>query len=197
MLKKALNYLKQDEVRSSATLCQVCGCRGPLSCGACKSVSYCSKEHQTLDWSQGNHKKSCRSNETFRIGNQAHKYLLDEFDLVTEPEEIADSNLNKEDENDEARRLKEYEEFLEKNKKNSNDDLADVPDEEFEKYTSQIDDDKVFAKFKKRISNEPEQVIRFDRGGKPLWITTKNQLKETDIPLCDKCNGPRIFEFQV
>lgn len=134
-----------------------------------------------------------------KLGNQKHNYLLEEFDLVTEPEdEIEDSNTTENEEDDEARRLKDYEEFLTMHKQNTPDDLlANVPDEEFDKYTNQIDDDKVFHKFKKRISTDPKQVIRFDRGGNPLWITNKNQLKDCDIPVCEACKAPRIFEFQV
>lgn len=75
--------------------------------------------------------------------------------------------------------------------------MASVPDTEFEKYTHQMDDDKAFHKFKERISNDPDQVIRFHRNGQPLWITTANQPKDIDIPACSICQGPRIFEFQV
>lgn len=40
------------------TLCRMCGCKGGLKCGACKKVSYCSKEHQQFDWKLF-HKKEC------------------------------------------------------------------------------------------------------------------------------------------
>ena len=39
-------------------ICIVCGCVGPKTCGKCHAVSYCSKEHQTIDWKTG-HNKSC------------------------------------------------------------------------------------------------------------------------------------------
>lgn len=177
---------------SSVRLCQVCGCRGALSCGACKSVNYCSKEHQAIDWRLGEHKLTCESKTNPKPGNKKHKYLLDEFDLVTESEGIVEAKAEGNDEFEEARRLKDYEEFVEKHQQ-----MTDVPDAEFDKYASQIDDDKVFHKFKKRIASDPEQVIRFDRSGQPLWITTKNQPKDTDIPECERCNAPRVFEFQV
>lgn len=180
----------------SVKLCQVCGCRGPLSCGACKSVNYCSKEHQKIDWSLGEHKALC-GGVTKSPANKKHNYLLEEFDLVTEPEESIDSN-DENEEDQEARRLKDYEEFLKKQKERGTDDtLANVPDEEFDKYTNQIDDDKDFHRFKKRIAADPEQVLRFDRGGQPLWITGKNQPETSAIPPCDRCKAPRIFEFQV
>lgn len=128
---------------------------------------------------------------------EKHKYLLKEFDLETEAEHIDDTNTTTNEEDDEAKRLQDYEEFVNNHKKDDADDLSNVPDEEFEKYLAQTDDDKVFHKFKKRVSTDPEQVIRFDRGGNPLWITTKNQASDTEIPPCEKCSEPRIFEFQV
>lgn len=119
------------------------------------------------------------------------------MDLVTEAEEFDDTNAAENEVDEEIRRMKDYEEYVEKHTHNGSDDLANLPDEEFEKYTSQIDDDKLFHKFKKRIANDPEQVIRFDRGGNPLWITTKNQPNDRDIPSCEKCKASRVFEFQV
>lgn len=192
-------HVLQDEIRSTVKLCEVCGCRGPLSCAVCKSVSYCSKEHQKIDWTRGEHKKTCGTNAASTPAHEKHKYLLEEFDLVIEPEEIDETKQSTEnDEDDEARRLKDYEQFVVNQKQSNPDDaLADVPDTEFEKYANQMDDDKAFHKFKARISNDPEQVIRFHRAGQPLWITTTNQLKNADIPVCSACQRPRIFEFQV
>lgn len=55
--------------------------------------------------------------------------------------------------------------------------------------------DKDFNKFKKRVDYEPEQILRYDRAGIPLWVSSQNRPK--DIPNCPHCKGPRIFEFQV
>lgn len=180
-------------------ICQVCGCRGPLSCGKCRSVSYCSAAHQKIDWTLGEHKASCTVNKPPHHGNKNCQYLLEEFDLVTEPEELEDDlaeNLSESEK--ETRRMKEYDEFLRKQREKQSDvDLKDVPDEEFEKYTNQVDDDEVFFNFKKRVDLDSDQVLRFDRGGKTLWITNRNILDSKDIPNCELCQSPRIFEFQV
>jgi len=42
------------------------------------------------------------------------------------------------------------------------------------------------------------QVLRYDRGGRPLWVTDHNILYDsTSVPCCEKCGAPRHFEFQV
>lgn len=194
-----MSIFYQDEIRTPFQLCRVCGCRGPLSCAACKAVNYCSKEHQKIDWSRGEHKKTCGLKGTSTIGDERHKYLFEEFDLVIEPEEIDESTASDNEADDETLRLKDYEEFVEKQKQNNqhDDSLANLPVTEFEKYTNQIDDDEAFHKFKECISNDPEQVIRFHRGGQPLWITDLNQPNDVDIPVCNTCQGSRSFEFQV
>lgn len=192
---------KQDETISSVKLCEVCGCRGPLICAVCRAVNYCSKEHQKLDWTLGKHKSDCNKCDPMAKSVlpdiEKHQYLLEEFEVISE-DYLSDSDEDENEEDREARRMKDYEEFMKKHKEKTKDDeLANVPDEEFEKYTSQIDDDKVFHKFKKCTMSDPDQVIRFDRNGSPLWITGKNQPKSTDIPPCELCKKPRIFEFQV
>jgi len=57
--------------------------------------------------------------------------------------------------------------------------------------------DKAFNQFKKRISPAPDQVLRYDLGGDPLWISSENTLPTKNIPPCNHCKGPRIFEFQI
>jgi pre-rRNA-processing protein TSR4 len=59
------------------------------------------------------------------------------------------------------------------------------------------DYDKDFERFKKISAEEAEQVVRYERGGEPLWCTKYNKLKETQVPACQKCGAKRIFEFQV
>ena len=41
------------------------------------------------------------------------------------------------------------------------------------------------------------QVVRYERGGKPLWTTKHGKLTEDKIPKCEHCGSKRIFEFQV
>lgn len=111
----------------------------------------------------GKHKTVCGTDNfdvQTLIGNPKHGALFEEFELVTEAEEHNDSHDDESEEQAEERRLKDYEKFLaEQNAKATDEELKDVPDEEFNKYTSQIDEDVVFGKFKKRIQLDEEQVI--------------------------------------
>ncbi|XP_017786084.1 PREDICTED: programmed cell death protein 2-like [Nicrophorus vespilloides] len=55
--------------------------------------------------------------------------------------------------------------------------------------------DKVFANFRKRVACNPEQILRYERGGEPLWVASEP--KPEAVPDCEQCGGPRQFEFQV
>lgn len=74
--------------------------------------------------------------------------------------------------------------------------LDDVSESELEEYTKEMPEDKVFMKFSKRVARHPDQVLRYDRGGAPLWITDKSD-GLTHVPNCQHCDGERNFEFQV
>lgn len=56
----ATNADDEHILGSGVKLCRLCGCAGHKACSRCHSVTYCSKEHQTIDWKQ-RHKKECSS----------------------------------------------------------------------------------------------------------------------------------------
>lgn len=58
-------------------------------------------------------------------------------------------------------------------------------------------DDKYLYKFKKSVSSVPGQIIRYDRLGSPLWISTKCIPQSNDILPCQFCGQQRSFEFQI
>lgn len=74
--------------------------------------------------------------------------------------------------------------------------LNNISEDELEQYAGNTPEDKVFNKFNKRIARHPDQVLRYDKGGTPLWITG-NTDTIVHIPKCQYCNGERHFEFQV
>lgn len=75
--------------------------------------------------------------------------------------------------------------------------LSNVSETELEQYTRTLPEDKVFNKFSKRIARHPDQVLRYDRGGTPLWITGRTGSTDVAVPNCQYCNEERQFEFQV
>lgn len=75
--------------------------------------------------------------------------------------------------------------------------LMNESPEELEQYATKNVKDKAFNKFKKRVSQNKEQVLRYDIGGEPLWISSEGILKNEDVPKCSNCNSERQFECQV
>ncbi|KAF0288279.1 Programmed cell death protein 2 [Amphibalanus amphitrite] len=167
------------------TLCAVCGCLGTKNCSICKKVYYCSREHQAIDWKHG-HKKKCK--EGGGAGSGSQKFLLPESEVVIE-DEPADS---KKREKTEEERMADYASLI----KDKIEALPDADVDELDKMASSSGDDPVFARFRKRVAREPEQVIRYWRGGAPLWVSKDHQPAETDIPDCS-CGAKRHFEFQI
>lgn len=179
-------------ILSPISLCLVCGCRGPLSCGRCKKAKYCCQAHQKLDWKH--HKVSCKLEGSDPMESPLSNVLLPEFELVMEPEPSESVNKGKETEEEaNARRLKEFETLQEEGKAG---DFKDLPEAELAQYAQTADDvdDKTFSKFKKRIQRSPEQVLRYHRNAEPLWIT---EWSEIEVPSCENCGFERTFEFQI
>jgi pre-rRNA-processing protein TSR4 len=183
--------LKLDEIKPvSLKLCQVCGCKGPMVCAKCKNAQYCGAHHQKLDWKM--HKKSCgqAKNDANQI-KVRHDILFPQFEIDIEREENIESD--KESEKDaEKRRLREYEEMVKSGKAGNGEisekDLQDI---------AETKEDKIFGKFKEAIENYPDQVLRYCRNGKPLWISDFAMLDNSNIPKCINCGGRRTFEFQI
>ncbi|KAL0983808.1 hypothetical protein UPYG_G00133040 [Umbra pygmaea] len=165
---------------SGIKLCKLCGCPGQKTCSRCHAVSYCSKEHQTIDWKLCHKTECCKQGPSKAVPST---YLFPESELVTEPEDQQKDSTEtvEEEQNDpECSTLA--------------DGLAETELEDMAMHETQ--DSKVFQKFKQRISPEPHQVLRYCRGGSPLWVSSKHVPTEKDIPNC-ACGSKRIFEFQV
>lgn len=50
-------------------------------------------------------------------------------------------------------------------------------------------------RFRRIVSREPLQVVRYHRSGEPLWISAKHRLEKP--PPCPRCHAERHFELQI
>ncbi|KAM7415268.1 hypothetical protein PAMA_019882 [Pampus argenteus] len=57
--------------------------------------------------------------------------------------------------------------------------------------------DAVFSRFMKRISLCPQQILRYCRGGKPLFISEPPSNLAQVVSACGSCGGSRTFELQL
>merc|ERR1711971_93247 len=67
-------------------------------------------------------------------------------------------------------------------------------EEEWEEIERGQKEDKVMEKFKRRIQRCPDQVLRYERRGRPLECSPQTLQPP---PACQKCGGQRTFEFSV
>lgn len=58
-----------------------------------------------------------------------------------------------------------------------------------------IEEDKVYNRFMKHVKAEPEQILRYQRGGECLWVADASNLPP--VPRCEACGSERVFEMQV
>ncbi|KAG9469520.1 hypothetical protein GDO78_020303 [Eleutherodactylus coqui] len=184
------------QLKCGLQLCRVCGCLGPKSCSRCHKANYCDRLHQLIDW-RAQHKVVCAQEADVRGVEAAdHGFLFPEYELVTEPEELdCDTSLT-DDSTMSQMDVESMSSNVPSNLESSLDDLKLNEDDLTAMAKHESEDDKAFSRFKKRISVEPEQVLRYCRGGDPLWISLQNVPAENDIPNCE-CGAKRAFEFQV
>lgn len=125
----------------------------------------------------------------FRVTEAGKSVLFKEWELIVDEEDEEDSkDVDVGEEMDKLRKL------MEEKKAGT---LSNVSEDELEQYTKTMPEDKVFNKFNKRVARHPDQVLRYDRGGQPLWITGNSGDSIVDVPKCQYCNGERQFEFQI
>ncbi|XP_076830784.1 programmed cell death protein 2 isoform X1 [Brachyhypopomus gauderio] len=160
-------------------LCRRCGCPGQKACSRCHVVTYCSKEHQVIDWKQ-RHKKEC-CNEASASSEVLDSFVFPEWELVTEPEDLPVKD----------------EESRSSGSQQVNYTSSDLEERELDSMAlHESEDSKVFSKFKKRVATEPHQVLRYCRKGSPLWLSSEHVPSKGEVPKC-QCGANRSFEFQI
>lgn len=168
-------------------LCGLCGCLANKQCSNCKGISYCSREHQVLDWEEG-HSKECRKKT--KRGSRVSNTLFNESEIVIEAEDVTEQNVD-DNEEEEEEELEKFEKLELEGKTGTMKDLSDT---ELEKYAAS-GEDIVFAKFKEAIGDNTDQILRYEKGGEPLFIAAEP--KPGQIPNCNYCSSERQFEFQI
>lgn len=117
-------------------------------------------------------------------------FTLPEYEIIIDDEKLEmKGKLSRNDEE----QLEEFEKILESKKPTFQND--DTINDSLEQSVSDVKEDKMFLKFKKKIAEYPDQVLRYGRGEKPLWVSDCNM--PTTIPNCELCGCERKFEFQV
>lgn len=192
---------ESDKKFLPAKQCTVCGLLGSKMCGKCNTVNYCSKEHQVHHWTLGQHKIHCNTTSKppaslqtiAEHDNHCRKLVLfPEFEVVTEQEGNPEKDQRDDDDDDDENSL---------NEANSK-ALVPVGDEVYE--NTEVDVDKSFLKFQKRIEQYPDQMLRYNRleygcekNAEPLWVSNIGKPTVKDIPSCPYCGQERTFEFQI
>ncbi|NXR14496.1 PDCD2 protein, partial [Semnornis frantzii] len=174
-------------LRCGAALCRVCGCLGPRACGRCRSATYLVPV-------------LCFVGDIVDAVPEHNDFLFPEYEILIEPEEPespVDSSIDPTDEQgavDTSKGPKEQEKL----RATGSEAFQSLDEETLDAMAKhETEEDKIFQMFKEQIAAEPEQVIRYCRGGEgPVWVSGGNIPEEKDIPNC-LCGAKRIFEFQV
>lgn len=191
--------------------CTVCGLISTKKCAKCAFSHYCSQGCQVFDWVKENHKAVCegylhwstvendvdellklyieRENAPGALSDQGFtEHVFSEYEITIDAEVIEAPVIRKKKEKviefDEEKLAAELAGNLALDQ-----DLDNVKESET---------DRDFDKFTQRTKDEPTQIVRYDRGGEPFWVTKYEKIrKESTIPNCGQCGAKRIFEFQV
>ena len=117
------------------------------------------------------------------------------WEIAMESEEyMLNSEESSDEETSDNEKLREDIETMQTLNKKSNGLSA----EEISKYVgNDMKLDKLYKKFQKTTKLSPDQVIRYQRFGDPLWISIKDRPNSNDIPVCEQCGATRKFEFQI
>ena len=186
-------------------LCVVCGLRGSSVCSGCKALWYCGKRCQKRDWKLG-HKAECSpvTPTTPSSSSTPPPFLPPStqrtvarsltlfpcYELTYETEYIPSTSTLPTPH--EADLLSAYH----TRPPSPDPDNADDDDDGLSSLGHLHQHDALFNRFRRRIAHNPEQVVRYERGGEELWVGREGQ-GEGGGGVCEACGGRRVFELQV
>nr|SVE70285.1 EOG090X0266 [Daphnia similis]SVE70909.1 EOG090X0266 [Daphnia similis] len=129
--------------------------------------------------------------QAVRVEGEDSIFTLPEYEIIIEDEKIEEkaSKLSSSDETE----LKEFEKILKAKNPTFQDD--ETLSESLEESVADVQEDKIFLKFKEKIDSYPDQVLRYGKGETPLWVSDSNA--PSMIPNCEYCGSERRFEFQI
>ncbi|KAL2750103.1 programmed cell death protein 2-like isoform X2 [Vespula maculifrons] len=179
------NWKTDISIDTWCKTCCVCGIAAPNHCSKCKIVNYCCRDHQIYDWKQY-HKHNCGNNV-----NISNSFLFPEYELVIETEE----STNEDDEDCSEVEEKEMAKYKSMTQLKETGFFQTEKDTEDLSKMANADEDEVFALFRTRTEQNPEQVLRYERNGQILYISGNTKIK--DVPKCSLCGTERQFEFQI
>lgn len=206
-------------------LCMICGCLATKKCARCESTWYCSREHQALDW-KSSHKKVCGKECSQSITNATcdrdppdniiEKSCTSEKDVQTKVKRCIPTNAfvfgeygiemevvyiprdfgeddsdDSDDEEPNEQQMEEFKKYLEKHQELNSETYPGLEEAE-----EAIMEDSSFKKFSKVTALNPEQILRYDKGGQPLLATDHAPAPES-VANCPLCGAPRQFEMQL
>ncbi|XP_021926368.1 programmed cell death protein 2 [Zootermopsis nevadensis] len=135
----------------------------------------------------------CGTEHEDKESEERRDVLVPQFEIVIEAEDCLQEEEVSNDLKTEEEKLKAFEKMVQEGKAGTL--QGDTSFDELQKTTSP--EDRQFSKFNSRIRRNPDQVLRYDRGGTPLWISSDHTPNEDDIPCCEYCGQHRRFEFQI
>uniref|UniRef100_A0A7E4VXS3 MYND-type domain-containing protein n=1 Tax=Panagrellus redivivus TaxID=6233 RepID=A0A7E4VXS3_PANRE len=179
-----------------AKLCNVCGINAKKLCAKCNSTWYCDRSHQAIDWHEG-HKLNCGKPELVDKDFKS-KALLLEYGMTMEDDEVSDSESDADDDDDDDDSEEEEGDDVDELTKKVKNLLNKYDDKNAINELNELEEserDTLFRRFRRTLGYNPQQIIRYDRGGKPL-LATDHSIKPTEVPNCH-CGAVRQFEFQL
>ncbi|KAJ2470321.1 hypothetical protein EV174_006129, partial [Coemansia sp. RSA 2320] len=181
-----------------ARQCAVCGLLGGKACSKCHHRVYCSRGHQVADWNAG-HRVQCGQARSPAPEAAAHTRKLQ---LMLYPEHVISSEEDEDEgQQDAGNEDEESDDEGEDNEGIKPESMAIVPVTDERVEDSEVDVDRAFLLFQRRIQKNPDQVIRYTRSSdqnEPLFVSDTGKPEgRVDIPDCELCGAAREFEFQI